>query len=796
MLGRLWAAVTRWFRSGPESTVAAGNAQTPQQPPVKEDQYSHPEPAVEKLLEKTAAAKGTQVEASLASRNAELQKLPAKLDEQEKPVPAAEKLLEDTVEDTAAANRKEAEASVSNKATASAPTAELQKSPAEVAKVDTQEKPVSAAEKLLEDRATAKRKEVEASVSTKASAPPAEIEESPAKVSKVDTQEKPVPSAEKSLESRATAKRKEVEASVFAKAGAPTAELQRSPAKVTKVDKQEKPAPAAEKLLEDTAAAKRKEVEASVSTKASAPTAELKKSPAKVSKVDTQEKSVPSAEKLLADRAAAKRKQVEASLSFKASAESVANLPSGEPCNLAKGTGATGIAQASIVSEASSSTLPRRLEELKQTLKDKQEKLAVSASIDGDRSGRRSSFLPQADATEERPLNIFGGVGEGFEDVPPRKRRVVLKPPPKVHSRDWASDQSDQSVSEHSSELRDWRLLDQPIQTELDSPDAGEAKAKASKKRKRGKKKKKGEAEEAHEAEKPQSELEKDIKGQPSQVEAGRTVEEQEGEDETPTKRAKKRKKRKKDKDHKESHKEAEAMQVEQPIHADLEKGDDGLSQEQNGIMSVSSGSGEDQDYGVVECKFVAENDAALGLRRRIQRHKTRELEDARKEEKKARKKAGKAAEKALKALRKAEKAEAKAEGFGFKKNNDAARSSQEAEWTALRELSQTCGRVQDDWDLKLPLLHVKKQERHGRRHHFDLAWLVGVIPSLSSGIEGACKHVRIGRFNMSQLQSMPLQHSGTLLPFPPARALHLRLRPRSCSRLQKLHGCKCKDIS
>ena len=668
MLGRLWTAVTRWFRSGPESTVAAGNAQTPQQPPVKEDKYSHPEPAVEKLLEKTAAAKGTQVEASLASRNAELQKLPAKLDEQEKPAPAAEKLLEDT----AAANRKEAEASVSNKATATAPTAELQKSPAEVAKVDTQEKPVSSAEKLLEDRATAKRKEVEASVSTKASAPPTELEKSPAKVSKADTQEKPVPSAEKLLESRATAKRKEVEASVFAKASAPTAELQRSPAKVTKVDKQEKPAPAAEKLLEDTAAAKRKEVEASVSTKASASTAELKKSPAKVSKVD-QEKSVPSAEKLLADRAAAKRKQVEASLSFKASAESVANLPSGEPCNLAKGTGATGIAQASIVSEASSSTLPRRLEELKQTLKDKQEKLAVSASIDGDRSGRRSSFLPQADATEERPLNIFG-VGEGFEDVPPRKRRVVLKPPPKVHSRDWASDQSDQSdqsVSEHSSELRDWRLLDQPIQTELDSP-AGEAKAKASKKRKRGKKKKKAEAEEAEEAhdEKPQSELEKDIKGQPgrpSQVEAGRTVE-QEGEDETPTKRAKKRKKRKKDKDHKESHKEAKAMQVEQPIHADLEKGDDGSSEEQNGIMSVSSGSGEDQDYGVVECKFVAENDAALGLRRRIQRHKTRALEEARKEEKKARKKAGKAAEKALKALRKAEKAEAKAEGFGFKK--------------------------------------------------------------------------------------------------------------------------------
>lgn len=87
----------------------------------------------------------------------------------------------------------------------------------------------------------------------------------------------------------------------------------------------------------------------------------------------------------------------------------------------------------------------------------------------GDRSGRRPSFVPQADATEERPLNIFGEVGHGFEDVPPRKRRVVLKPPPEVHSRDLASDQSDQSdqldqldqsVSEHSSELRDWRLLD------------------------------------------------------------------------------------------------------------------------------------------------------------------------------------------------------------------------------------------------------------------------------------------------------------------------------------------------
>ena len=88
----------------------------------------------------------------------------------------------------------------------------------------------------------------------------------------------------------------------------------------------------------------------------------------------------------------------------------------------------------------------------------------------------------------------------------------------------------------------------------------------------------------------------------------------------------------------------------------------------------------------MVECKFIAENDAALGLRRRIQRHKTRALEEARKEEKKARKKAGKAAEKALKALRKAEKAEAKAESFGFK---TASRSS-EAEWTALRELSET----------------------------------------------------------------------------------------------------------
>ncbi|CAE7351808.1 unnamed protein product [Symbiodinium sp. CCMP2592] len=56
-------------------------------------------------------------------------------------------------------------------------------------------------------------------------------------------------------------------------------------------------------------------------------------------------------------------------------------------------------------------------------------------------------------------------------------------------------------------------------------------------------------------------------------------------------------------------------------------------------VMSVSSGS-DNTDYGVMDCRFITENDAALGLRRRIQRHKTRALEEAKKDEKKARKKA------------------------------------------------------------------------------------------------------------------------------------------------------------
>jgi len=96
-------------------------------------------------------------------------------------------------------------------------------------------------------------------------------------------------------------------------------------------------------------------------------------------------------------------------------------------------------------------------------------------------------------------------------------------------------------------------------------------------------------------------------------------------------------------------------------------------------VMSVSSGS-DNTDYGVMDCRFITENDAALGLRRRIQRHKTRALEEAKNDEKKARKKAKKAAKRALKAKRKADSAEAAA---GCRKEDD------DPMWAKLMELSQ-----------------------------------------------------------------------------------------------------------
>ena len=435
MLGRLWAAVTGWFRSGPGSqpetpslvvpadqlqgeaatrtdavSVSAGaRTELEIKPPAKLDDQEKPLPAipvVDKLVEDQGAAKRKQLEASVSSKaskhSAELQtKARAKLDELEKPaaaVPAADKLLEDQ----AAAKRKQLEASVSSKA--SKQSAELQKKPP--AKLDELEKPavaVPAADKLLQDQAAAKRKQLEASVSSKASKQSAELQKKPP--AKLDELEKPaatVPAADKLLQDQAAAKRKQLEASVSSKASKQSAELQKkAPAKLDELEKPAAAVPAADMLLEDQAAAKRKQLEASVSSKASKQSAELqKKPPAKLDELEKPAVAVPAADKLLEDKAAAKRKQLEASVSSMASG--TADVSGPKSVKLLKRTHPNE-APASPTSEATS-TLPRRLEELKQTLKDKQERLAFPASSEG--SDRRKSEDASA-VREEQTVNIF-----------------------------------------------------------------------------------------------------------------------------------------------------------------------------------------------------------------------------------------------------------------------------------------------------------------------------------------------------------------------------------------------------
>ncbi len=654
MLSRLWAAVSGWFLSRKPGEDAVSPAETSQQAKVAKQPLQ--EPAIEKLPQEAAASKQKEVGAFASSLPPPP---PDKVAKQPLPEPAIERLPKEA----AASKQKEVEASASS----------LPPGPPD--KVAKQSLPEPAIETLPKEAPAAKQKEVEASAS---SLPPP-----PARVAKRPL---PDPAIEKLPKEAASA-------SSF------------PPQPPAKVAKQPLPEPAIERLPKEAAASKQKEVEASASSLPPQP-------PAKVAHQPLPE---PAIERLPKEAGASKQKQVEASPS----------LPEQPPAKVAKQAHHESAAERlrkelfakrtgtdSSNFSASSDNYRSRMEELKQNLKDKQDELAASGSNDS-RGQAFISFSVTRDGQKERaraqedagPLNIFSEVSELDQGTIP-KRRAVLKPPraktPEPESHESEDDSpwlSDQSASEHSFELRDWRLLDQPIQT-FEMPEA-----KPAKKRKRGKKKKKpgrleeGERFTAASQKRTESQEGRADQVDPSQFGRQQSLDEGKDENSDAKKRKKKRKKDKKEKiEEKDKQFHDEALN-EVEDSALLEREHQG--EEEHAILSVSSGEEEHhEDHGVVECKFVAENDAALGLRRRIERHKTRALEEARKEEKKARKKAGKAAEKALKALRKAEKAEAKAEGFGFankKQKTDASRTSQEAEWTALRELSKTCGQFQDE---------------------------------------------------------------------------------------------------
>ena len=694
MLSRLWAAVSGWFLSRKPGEDAVSPAETSQQAKVAKQPLQ--EPAIEKLPQEAAASKQKEVGAFASSLPPPP---PDKVAKQPLPEPAIERLPKEA----AASKQKEVEASASS----------LPPGPPD--KVAKQSLPEPAIETLPKEAPAAKQKEVEASASSlpppparvaKRPLPEPAIEKLPKEAAsassfppqppaKVAKQPLPEPAIERLPKEAAASKQKEVEASASSLPPQPPA----------KVARESRPEPAIERLPKEAGASKQKEVEASASSLPPQP-------PAKVAHQPLPE---PAIERLPKEAGASKQKQVEASPS----------LPEQPPAKVAKQAHHESAAERlrkelfakrtgtdSSNFSASSDNYRSRMEELKQNLKDKQDELAASGSNDS-RGQAFISFSVTRDGQKERaraqedagPLNIFSEVSELDQGTIP-KRRAVLKPPraktPEPESHESEDDSpwlSDQSASEHSFELRDWRLLDQPIQT-FEMPEA-----KPAKKRKRGKKKKKpgrleeGERFTAASQKRTESQEGRADQVDPSQFGRQQSLDEGKDENSDAKKRKKKRKKDKKEKiEEKDKQFHDEALN-EVEDSALLEREHQG--EEEHAILSVSSGEEEHhEDHGVVECKFVAENDAALGLRRRIERHKTRALEEARKEEKKARKKAGKAAEKALKALRKAEKAEAKAEGFGFankKQKTDASRTSQEAEWTALRELSKTCGQFQDE---------------------------------------------------------------------------------------------------
>ena len=726
MLSRLWAAVSGWFLSRKPGEDAVSPVETSRQAEVAK--RPPPEPAIEKLPKEAAAPKQNEVEASASSLPPQP---PTKVAKRPLPEPAIERLPQEA----AASKQKEVEASASSlppqppdkvakqpqlpKEAAAPKQNEVEASasslpPQPPTKVAKRPLPEPAIERLPQEAAASKQKEVEASASSLPPQPPDkvakqpqlpkeaaapkqnEVEASasslpPQPPTKVAKRPLPEPAIERLPQEAAASKQNEVEASASSLPPQPP----------TKVAKRPLPEPATERLPQEAAASKQKEVEASASSLPPQP-------PAKAAKRPLPE---PAIERLPKEAAASKQKEVEASAS---------SLPPEPPAKVAHESAAERLRKELFAKRTgtdssnfstSSDNYRSRMEELKQNLKDKRDELAASGSNDS-RGQAFISFSVARDGQKERaraqedagPLNIFSGVSERDQGTI-LKRRAVLKPPraktPEPESHESEDDSpwlSDQSASEHSFELRDWRLLDQPIQT-LEMPEA-----KPAKKRKRGKKKKKPGRLEGDTFTAASQKRTEDQEGRADQVDSSQFSRQQsldEGKDENfdAKKRKKKRKKDKKEKSEekdKQFHDEA-LNEVEDSVLLEGEH----QGEEEHAILSVSSGEeGHHEDHGVVECKFVAENDAALGLRRRIERHKTRALEEARKEEKKARKKAGKAAEKALKALRKAEKAEAKAEGFGFankKQKTDASRTSQEAEWTALRELSKTCGQFQDD---------------------------------------------------------------------------------------------------
>ncbi|CAE7328182.1 pol [Symbiodinium sp. CCMP2456] len=270
---------------------------------------------------------------------------------------------------------------------------------------------------------------------------------------------------------------------------------------------------------------------------------------------------------------------------------------------------------------------------------------------------------------EERPFNVFRAkvdVSDGFADSGKPKTQPQSKPSDFKEKESEESDSSPsepsrwRAQSEHSEqddpELRDWRWLQQPTQApaprsaseEEMAADATNQALKSKKKKRR--RKAKGAASSATKS------VQSTALSEPA----------------LPSASKKDRPKRKRRKAHVEKEETTppkgkrtpspegttpKADRSDFPVQQELGPETSSEVRGAEDIMSVSSGS-DNTDYGVIDCRFISENDAALGLRRRIQRHKTRALEEAKKDEKKARKKAKKAAKRALKAKRKADTAE------------------------------------------------------------------------------------------------------------------------------------------
>ncbi|CAE7516917.1 unnamed protein product [Symbiodinium pilosum] len=366
------------------------------------------------------------------------------------------------------------------------------------------------------------------------------------------------------------------------------------------------------------------------------------------------------------------------------------------------------VANASTPDKAASSCLPDGASDIRPKERGARPKAIQKQSV------QKPAEDSDARTFGEQPFNVFNefrekapplGDSSNVAEEPAKRLRASLRPTTPTRSpvatarNGWRgeeeeSDASDSSPSEPSRwrcegeddtfDLRDWRRLEQPIQasTRRSQSEDEEASPAAKKRKPRKKKKKKAARGAVSSAEQvvqsrpaawePTTHSLASKKDRPKRTPAGAGREDVEEEQHVSPKGKRTASseattpKRGKPESSPTCQVPAEAQ-----VHHEAESVED--------IMSVSSGS-DHADYGVIDCRFISENDAALGLRRRIQRNKARALEEAKKEEKKAKKKAKKAAKRALKAKRKADSAEAAA---GCRQEDE------DPMWAKLMELSQ-----------------------------------------------------------------------------------------------------------